>query len=179
MRRILLVALTLILSLTYVSGQSDQQIQTAVQKALRAYSLTTTLSSVQDGFVTLTGWVVMCRDRLLAVETVNRIHGVKGVDDRIDVSGPNIPNAQLKAQIDGIIKDRIRDLGGFGFGSISAHVQDGVVTLSGAAATELTVPTIDKIAGVVGVKNLIDHVLRVPRYENQWPSTIKVKVQYQ
>jgi len=165
MRRILLLMLLFTLSLPDALGQSDEEIQVAAQKAVRAYSLNGIQSSVQNGTVTLTGHVVLCLERLLAIETVKRIHGVKTIKDQIEVSGPRIPDAQLKAQIDRIVKDRIHKLGGFGFGSIKVNVKESVVTLSGAAAPELAAPAINAIAGTLGVRNLIDNIVRVPHYD--------------
>ena len=161
------VTLTLALS-TGAFGESDQDIRVAVQNALRAYSLPSIHSSVRDGSVSLKGAVNSCRDRLLADEMVSRIHGVKTIQDGIQVSGPQVPDTQLKTQIDKIIADRISKLGGFGFGSMIAHVQNGAVTLSGSAAPELAEPAIDQIAGTVGVKNVIDHVSLWPHLEPKW-----------
>ena len=167
MLRSLTIALAFIfaLNLTSLFGQSDEAIQVAVQDVLRAYSLAALDASVQRDSVILTGSVDSCRKRLLADQVVSRIHGVKTIDDRIEVSGPSVPDAQLKTQIDKIIADRIRQLGGFGFGSMTAHVKNGAVILSGAAAKELAEPAIDDIAGIVGVKNVMDHVSRVPRFD--------------
>lgn len=162
MKWILLLALTFNSSLTCAFAQTDEEIQAAVLKALSAYSLTSIHASVQKRSVSLTGSVNLCRDRLLAYETVSRIHGVKAIQDGIEVSGPLVPDAQLKPQIHKIIADRIRKLGDFGVGSITARVHNGAVTLSGAAAPELAAPAINAIAGVVGVKNVIDHVLPFP-----------------
>lgn len=139
MRRILLLVLLFItLSLTDAFGQTDEKIQAAVQKAVHSYSLRGIQSSVQSGTVTLTGFAELCRDKLLAIETVKRIPGVKDVEDRIEVPGPSIPDVQLKAQIDRIIAERLHKLGGFGFGAMMANVRGGVVTHSGTAAPELT-----------------------------------------
>jgi osmotically-inducible protein OsmY len=151
-------------------GQSDAEVQITVQKVLRAYSLVTVHASVQKGAVVLGGVVGSCRERLLADETVKRIHGVKTLADGIEVSGPSVPDAELKTEIARIIADRIHKLGGFGYGSIDAHVLDGAVTLSGTAAPELAMPAIDRIAGTVGVKNVIDRVIRVPHFEKIWRS---------
>jgi osmotically-inducible protein OsmY len=165
MRRIFVLVLIFALASTYSSGQSDGEIQSAVEKAVHAYSLTRIQSSVQNGTVTLAGSVELCRDRLLAIATVKRIPGVKAIEDRIEVPGPLVPDPKLKAQIDRIIADRIHKLGGFDFGSMKASVRNGVVTLSGTAARELTAPAINAIAGVSGVRNLIDNVQRVPHYD--------------
>lgn len=163
MRRILLLVLLFIpLNLTHAFGQTDTEIQSAVQKAVHAYSLSGIQSSVQSGTVTLTGSVELYRRELLAIETVARIHGVKAIENSIVVCGPSIPDAQLKPQIDRIIADRIHKLGGFGYGSMKADVKSGVVTLSGSAAPELALPAINAIASMKGVKNVIDHVQRVP-----------------
>jgi osmotically-inducible protein OsmY len=165
MRRILFLMLLFTLSLPVALGQSDQELQVAAQKAVRAYSLNGIQSSAQNGTVSLTGSVDLCRDRLLAVETVKRIYGVKAIRDQIEVTGPWIPDAQLKAQINQIIKDRIHKLGGFGYGSMKANVKEGVVTLSGAAAPELAAPAINAITGTLGVRNMIDKVVRVSHYD--------------
>lgn len=163
----LTIALASIFALNapFLFGQSDKKTQAAVQDVLRAYSLPALNVSVQGDSVTLKGSVDSCRKRLLADQVVSRIHGVKTIQDSIEVLGPIVPDAQLKTQIDKIIKDRIRKLGGFGVGSIAAIVKDGAVTLSGSAAKELAGPAIDDIAGIVGVKNVIDHVLLVPRFD--------------
>ena len=85
MRRILLLACIFILCLSLGSAQSDDQLQAAAQKALRAYELATIQSSVQHATITLTGLVNLCRDRLLAVQMMKHIRGVKAVDDRIEI----------------------------------------------------------------------------------------------
>lgn len=133
------------LSLTCLFAQSDAEIQMEAQNALRAYSLTTLVPSVQKGSVILKGTVNSCRKRLLADEVVSRIHGVRTIQDGIEVLGPSAPDWQLKTQVDKIIADRIRKLGRFGYGSIIAGVKDGAVTLSGTATPQLAEPAIDKI----------------------------------
>jgi len=83
MRRILLVAFVFTICFSQAFGQSDQEIEAAAQKALRAYSLSAIETSIQNNTITLTGLVNLCRDKLLAIETIRRIHGVMGVIDRI------------------------------------------------------------------------------------------------
>jgi BON domain len=113
MRPVLHFAVIFVLSSAYAFAQSDEEIQTAVQKAIPE---TTIHASVQNGAVILTGFVDLYRDRLLADETVSRIHGVKTIQDGITVAGPQVPDTQLKPAIDEIIADRIRNLGTFGAG---------------------------------------------------------------
>lgn len=170
MRRILLLSFIFTLCLSLGSAQTDDQIQAAAQKALNAYELTAIQSSVQHATITLTGLVKLCRDRLLAVEMMNRIRGIKGIEDRIEVLGPRIPDDQLQPQVNRIIADRIHQLGGFGFGSMTARLKDGVVTLTGTAAVKLAEPAIAAIASVSGVRNVVDRVHRVLPYDTGWAS---------
>jgi hyperosmotically inducible periplasmic protein len=155
-------------------GQDDENIQANVQKALSAYSIKSIHASVQGGVVTLTGSVDLCRTKILADQLTSGIHGVKSIWDRVEVSGPTVPDKELSKQIKNLITDRIRRLGGFGFGSISAHVQGGVVTLSGYAAPQLTLPTTAAVEDIPGVKNLIDHVKVVPPVEPHWQSSFEI-----
>jgi hypothetical protein len=174
MRRILILALILTAGSACLSAQSDQpiqsdqEIQSEVQRALSAYALTSIHSSVQDGAVTLTGPVILCRDRLLADEMASHIQGVQTIHDLMNVSGPSIPDAQLQAFVERVINRRHHKLGWFGYGSITVQVQDGIVALYGTAAPELTAPIVDEIARTQGVKNLIDRVHRVPPYDSSW-----------
>jgi osmotically-inducible protein OsmY len=167
---IVLLACTLAIGLSPASGQGDQEIQEGVERALRAYALTAIESSAQNATIVLTGSVNLCRDRLLAVQTVGQIHGAKAIDDRIHVCGPRVSDDQLKDQVDRIIAARIHRLGGFGFGSMTARLKDGVVTLTGTAATKLAEPAIAAIASLTGVTNSVDHVGRVPDYDANWHS---------
>ena len=166
MRLSLLSAATVFLVSQISFGQNDETIQTNVQKALSAYSIKSIHASVQRGLVTLTGSVDLCRTKILADELTSGVPGVKSIWDRVEVAGPNVPDNELSKQIKSLITDRIRKLGGFGFGSISAQVKDGVVTLSGYAAPQLVVPTRSAIGDIPGVKNLIDHVKLVPAVED-------------
>jgi hyperosmotically inducible protein len=176
MRRILLLAFAFTIGLVTACAQSDQELelQEAVQKALHAYSLDTIHASVEHGFVTLTGMVDLCQARLLADRTLSGIPGVKTIWDRVQVSGPTVPDRELKARVTRILADRLHKMGGLvgglRYGSISAQVQDGAVTLTGNAATQFALPAIEDVAGVPGVKNVIDHVRRVGPFSTDWGS---------
>ena len=170
MRLSLLLAATVCLVSQPSFGQNDENIQANVQKVLSAYSITTIRSTVQGGIVTLIGSVDLYRTRSLADQLTSGVPGVKSVWDRVEVSGSNVPDEELTRQIKNLISDRIRKLGGFGFGSISVIVKDGVVTLSGYAAPQLVFPATEAIGDLQGVKNLIDHVKLVPPSEPHWQS---------
>jgi hyperosmotically inducible protein len=155
-------------------GQNDENIKSNVQKALSPYSIKSIHPSVQGGVVTLTGTVDLCRTKVLADQLTSGIRGVKSIWDRVEVSGPAVPDKELSKEIKNLITDRIRRLGGFGFGSIAAQVQDGVVTLRGYAAPQLALPTTAAVADIPGVKNLIDHVKLVPPVEPHWQSSFEI-----
>ena len=174
MRLSLLLAVNLFFVSQASFGQNDKNIQANVQKALSAYSIKSIHPSVQGGVVTLTGTVDFCRTKILADQLTSGIPGVKSIWDRVQVSGPAIPDKELSKEIKNLIIDRIRKLGGFGFGSISAQVQDGVVTLRGYAAPQLALPTTAAVADIPGVKNLIDHVKLVPAVEPHWQSSFEI-----
>jgi hyperosmotically inducible periplasmic protein len=170
MRSRLLLAVTVCLVSQASFGQSDENIQANVQKVLSAYSIKSVHSSVHGGVVTLIGSVDLYRTRFLADQLTSGVPGVKSIWDQVEVSGPNVTDQELTRQIKNLITDRIRKLGGFGFGSISVNVKDGVVTLNGFAAPQLTLPTTEAVGDLPGVKNLIDHVKRVPPSEPHWQS---------
>ena len=155
-------------------GQNDEDIQANVQKALSAYSIKSIHPSVQGVVVTLTGTVDLCRTKVLADQLTSGIRGVKSIWDRVEVSGPTVPDKELSKEIRNLITDRIRKLGGFGFGSISAQVQNGVVTLSGYAAPQLALPTTAAVGNIPGVKNLVDHVKLVAPVEPHWQTSFEI-----
>ena len=169
MCRIIIFVFASALGLASASAQSDPKILADVQKALHAYSLDSIHASVQNGFVTLTGDVNLCQARVLADRTLSGIPGVIAILDRVQVTGPTFPDRQLKFQVSHIIANRSRKLGGWQYGSISAHVQDGVVTLTGRAAPQLAYPAVELVAGVPGVKNVVDHVRRITPISPDWP----------
>jgi hyperosmotically inducible protein len=174
MRLSLLLAVNLFLVSQALFGQNDETIQANVQKALSAYSIKGIHSSVQGGVVTLTGTVDLCRTKILADQLTSGIRGVESIWDRVEVSGPTVPDKELRKEIKNLITDRIRKLGGFGFGSISARVQNGVVTLRGYAAPQLALPTTAAVGDIPGVKNLIDHVKLVPPVEPHGQSSFEI-----
>lgn len=168
MRRIPIFALILAVATACALAQSDRDLQTAVQRSLRAYALNDVHTAVRDGAVTLTGSVSICRDRLLADELVGRTQGVQTIDDQIDVSGPSIPDNQLKADVDRIIAQGHHKLGWFGYGTVTTQVENGIVGLYGTASSELAAPVVAAVAVIPGVRNVIDRIHRVPPYDSSW-----------
>ena len=156
------------------SGRTTKNIQANVQKVLSAYSIKSIHTSAQGGVVILTGTVDLCRTKILADQLTSGIRGVKSIWDRVEVSGPAVPDKALSKEIKNLITERIRKLGGFGFGSISAQVQDGVVTLRGYAAHQLALTTTAAVADIPGVKNLINHVKPIPPIEPYWQTSFEI-----
>ncbi len=76
--------------------------------------------------------------------------GIKSIWDRVAVSSPNVSDDELSKQIKNLITAHIRALGGFGFGSISVQVKDGVVTLQGSAAPQLALPMTTAVENTPG-----------------------------
>jgi len=130
MRLNLLLAATVFLLSQTSFGQNDDTVQVNVQKCLNAYSIKSIHSSAQGGVVTLTGSVELYRTRLLADQLTSGVPGVKSILDRIAVSGPDVSDEELSKQIKNLISDRIRRLGGFGFGSISVNVKTASLLLA-------------------------------------------------
>ena len=161
-------SIAFILAIPAAVAQSDGDVTAAVYKALRAYEIQGVRISVESGVVTLSGKVDRCLARLDALQMTSRIRGVQAIEDKIQVAGPRIADERLKAYLEKMIAERTRKLGGFGFGSISVGVRDGVVTLSGNAAKQLAGPVAAAVAQTTGVKNLIDRVQIVPLYDTGW-----------
>jgi len=153
-------------------AQNDGAVQAKVQKALHAYSIKRVHASVQGGIVTLTGTVDLCSTRVLADQLASRIDGIQSVRDGMQVLGPVVPDEELSGQVKKLIADRIRKLGGFGFGTISSEVKHGIVTLSGQAAAELTIPTTTAVGNLPGVKNLIVNVEIVSPARPGWGDSV-------
>jgi len=120
-------------------------------------------SSVQDGIVTLTGAVPLYQDKLDAAKNVRKLKNVQGVRNLIEVSGENVPDAELAAQLSKkIYYDRV----GYpdnAFNYITVSVKNGMVFLSGQ--TYYSVPKDSALAianRMPGVKDVVDNIQVLP-----------------
>ncbi|MDR2147124.1 MAG: BON domain-containing protein [Tannerella sp.] len=109
---------------------SDQQLQTAVETALKAVPGIPEgiVSEVKEGVATLTG-VVETEDVKAAIETaVKAVKGLKSVANNIQVVPPVVinPDETLMSTISAAFTAA-------GFDKVVTAVQDGVVTLTGEA----------------------------------------------
>ena len=85
--------------------------------------------SVKDGVVTLTGTVDVYSQKEDLDKRVHRIKNIKGVENEVEVAGPEISDAELQEKlVKAISYDRV----GYGttpFNAINVNVQNGAVTL--------------------------------------------------
>ena len=127
-----------------------------------------------NGVATLSGTVSDYENKADADKIVHKVKGVSAVRNDIQVSGPDVPDAQLqKTLIDKISGDTI----GYGnmFDAISISVQNGVVTLSGHAHDY---PNRDSALAVAsttpGVKDVIDDISVDPVSPMDWQIRLAV-----
>jgi len=110
----------------------------------------------KEGVVTLTGTVAQEYHRLLAIETVSGLPGVKSVDDRMEIKGKP-PTGNSDEGISERVKATLLFHRSFGDSPIEVSVKDGIVTLKGIASSEakkaLATEYTADIEGVKEVKN--------------------------
>lgn len=117
--------------------------------------------AVDNGVVTLTGYVESYAQKMAAEETVQRVKGVRGIAQEIEVraaSDKQLADDQIAARALSIIAwdSTIPD------GKIQVTVQHGWVTLSGKVEwffqREAASSAVHKLSGVTGISNLIEVV---------------------
>jgi hyperosmotically inducible protein len=161
------VALLVLLTMTAfaaTSGRYDVQIQQAVsQKMHGSKQLHNVSSSVEDGVVTLTGTVNLYQDKLNAAKKAKKIANVAGVRNDIVVAGANVPDSQLETKL---AKKLAYDRVGYfdnTFNYLALEVQNGVVTIEGAAMYDMPKDSaLAIVASTPGVKDVIDNVKVLP-----------------
>ena len=138
----------------------DTQIQADVMnKALNKSKFKDVKATVQNGIVNLTGTVDVYDTKADADKRVHRIKNVKGVENEIEVAGPEIPDNVLQ---DKLIKAISYDRVGYGttaFNAIGVSVQNGVVTLSGTAYGPVDADSAVAVAAnTKGVKDVVNDI---------------------
>lgn len=167
-RRIFSVAaLAAVLAAPAAFAQSDADVQAAAQKALSASRFKNVQVSVAQGTATLTGSVDILDTKLNAEQKIHHVKGVGAIRNSIQVSGPDISDAQLQ---DKLVKAIQYDRVGYGttaFNSISVAVRNGVVTLGGYAWGPTDAASAASVAAnTKGVKDLIDEITVNPTSPN-------------
>jgi osmotically-inducible protein OsmY len=114
--------------------------------------------SVENGIATLTGTVDLYEYKADAAKRVQKVKGIAGVRNEIQVGGPTVSDDQLKAKLlEKLQYDRV----GYGnaFNSISLNVQNGVVTLGGHARTDVDKDSAMALVSTYpGVKDVVEEI---------------------
>jgi osmotically-inducible protein OsmY len=139
---------------------SDKELQVRVcEELLSDPKLTTTSIAVaaDDGVVTMRGTVPSLRQKIEAQRAAERIHGVKKVNNDLDVrliTGNRKEDAELRADVlQTLMLDSLVP------STIDAHVSDGIVTLTGVADYQFQREEAERVViNMVGVVNLIDEI---------------------
>jgi osmotically-inducible protein OsmY len=139
---------------------SDDELQVHVFEELLSDPKLTTASvavSADDGVVTIRGTVPSLRQKIEAQRAAERIHGVKKVNNDLDVrliTGNRKEDAELRADVlQTLMLDSLVP------STIDAHVSDGVVTLTGVADYQFQREEAERVViNMVGVVNLIDEI---------------------
>lgn len=92
--------------------------------------------TVDNGIATLSGSVDLYEYKADAERRIHKVKGINAVRNEIEVAGPSIPDSQLQQKLaEKLAYDRV----GYGnaFNAITLSVQNGAVTLSGHARTDV------------------------------------------
>lgn len=138
----------------------DTQIQAdIINKALNNSKYKNVKATVQNGIVTLTGTVAVYDIKAEADKRVHRVKNVKGVENEIEVAGPNIPDNVLQDKLVRAIQyDRV-GYGTTAFNAIGVSVQNGVVTLAGTAYGPVDADSAVAVAAnTPGVKDVVNEI---------------------
>ncbi|MBX6358589.1 BON domain-containing protein [Pseudacidobacterium ailaaui] len=155
-------------AVTFAQSAQDAQIKADIlNNALNKSKFKNIQVSVQNGIVVLSGTVDVYDTKLDADRRVHRVKNVKGVENDIEVAGPEVPDQQLQDKlIKAIMYDRvgypgdsmiIRDV--TPFNAISVSVHNGVVTLGGHAYGPVDADSAVAVAAnTPGVKDVINDI---------------------
>jgi len=114
--------------------------------------------SVQDGVATMTGTVDLYEYKVDADKRIHKVKGVSAVRNDIEVAGPTVSDAELKAKLsEKLTYDRV----GYGnvFDAISLDVQNGAVTLAGHARTDVDKDSaLALVSTYPGVKEVVNEI---------------------
>lgn len=144
-------------SLSAWGAEDDSGAASAIQKKLDKKEYKNVQAAVDgSGIATLSGTVDLYEYKMDAGRRAGKVHGVKGVRNEIQVSGPNVADQELQQKlVEKLQYDRV----GYGnmFNAISVNVHDGVVTLGGHARTytdqESAMALVSTFPGVKDVEN--------------------------
>ncbi len=154
---------------------ADQDVASTVRAKLNKSQFKDVQVNVDaNGVATLSGTVGEYENKADADKIVHKVKGVSAVRNDIQVSGPDVPDAQLQKTLIGKISSETIGYGNE-FDAISVTVQNGVVTLSGHAHDY---PNRDSALAVAsttpGVKDVIDDIAVDPVSQMDWQIRLAV-----
>jgi len=120
-------------------------------------------SSVQSGFVTLTGTVDLYATKEDADKKAHHRRNVKGVQNLIEVAGPPVEDMTLRNKLaEKLTYDRV-GYGTTAFNAFTIGVENGVVTLGGVAYGPMDKDSaISLVSYTPGVKDVVDNIEVAP-----------------
>lgn len=137
----------------------DGAIQAKVAKQLASKSeFHGVQAQVEDGIVSLTGTVGLYQQKLDAAKKIRKAANVQGVRNLIAVTGRNVADSELTAQLDRkLYYDRLGLDNLFNY--ITASVENGVATLNGEARTQVDRDSAVTLANdTPGVKDVVSNI---------------------
>lgn len=140
------------------TGQNDAKIQADLTKSLSNSRFKGLQGTVQNGIVTLNGTTNLYEHKEEADKKAHRIKNVVAVRNLVEVTGPELPDAELQSKI---IQKLQYDRVGYGnaFNAIAVTVQNGVVTLGGHALGPVAKDSaISLVSNFPGVKDVVDDI---------------------
>lgn len=149
------------------SAQDAQIKADILNNALNKSKFKNVQVNVQNGIATLTGTVDVYDTKVDADRRVHRIKNVRGVENEIEVAGPEVSDQQLQEKLVKAIQYdrvgypgdnlRIRDV--TPFNAITVSVRNGVVTLGGHAYGPVDADSAVAVAAnTKGVKDVINDI---------------------
>jgi osmotically-inducible protein OsmY len=138
--------------------EDESSVSAAVTKQLNKKQFQNVKVNVDNGVATLSGTVDLYEYKADADKRVHKVKGITAVRNEIQVGGPTISDQQLKEKLlEKLQYDRV----GYGnaFNSIGLDVQNGAVTLSGHARTDVDKDSaLALVSTYPGVKDVNDEI---------------------
>lgn len=148
------VVLLAVATAVTASAQSDGDLQASVHRALESMGTPSGLNgSVTGGIVSFTGSVGLLSSKLDAESAVARLQGVRGIRDRVQVVGPKVEDAELRAELDKKVHNR----------RIQIAVHDGQIALRSGRLDPVTAEAaLHAVADTPGVLSLVNRLDVIP-----------------
>jgi len=145
------------------AAQYDASIESKVTQKLGSKKAFRDIrSTVEDGVVTLTGNVDLYEQKLDVGKSIHKLSHVQGVHNLIAVTGKDVPDTELVAQLD---RKLYYDRMGYDnlFNYVTASVQKGVVVVSGEVRLDVDRDSaLAVVANTPGVKDVVNDIKVAP-----------------